>query len=310
MPGIEATVNSAIDPIRLAGDCLSDTALYIETEVREAIEETLANNGVIITSSASSSSTAANSTSNTTASALSGNTAVDGTGPGAAASDETGASTTASANTNTSTNTNTNTASRILLACPVSYSKQFSLASTRISGSCSTFRAVSDDSNTTLPTDSIKSINFFQSHLRRIQTQASLRYYGGARKTAYQLDLFVHKFALPTSTALHKRGQEFSAANKWLKKLLNNNTAANESGTSGRMLENTELIALKRAGQQLRLWAEGLRIHADIVSRVFSFLFLSFCYIIISLSTLQVAACPHQKRPSTLLRITVMNIRL
>lgn len=89
------------------------------------------------------------------------------------------------------------------------------------------------------------------------QTQASLRYYGGARKTAYQLDLFVHKFALPTSTALHKRGQEFSAANKWLKKMLNGD---------GRMLDSLELAALRRAGTALKHWAEALRIHSEIVS--------------------------------------------
>jgi hypothetical protein len=87
------------------------------------------------------------------------------------------------------------------------------------------------------------------------QTQANLRYYGGARKTAYQLDLFVHKYALPTSTALHKRGTEFSAANKWLKKMLN----------GGHMLDVLEMATLRRAGASFKFWAQGLRIHSEMV---------------------------------------------
>lgn len=90
-----------------------------------------------------------------------------------------------------------------------------------------------------------------------MQTQANLRYYGGAKKTAYQLDLFVHKYALPTSTALHKRGQEVSAAMKWLKKMLNHN--------DGRTLDPLELACLRRASVSLKAWAEGLKIHSQIV---------------------------------------------
>lgn len=93
LPGIEATVSSAVDPITLASDCLADTASYIEGEIRDAIEEALANGGTMLSSSPASSIS-------------------DG-------------------------------GTRTILSCPISYSKQFSLASTRISGCCSTFRAVS-----------------------------------------------------------------------------------------------------------------------------------------------------------------------
>ena len=67
----------------------------------------------------------------------------------------------------------------------------------------------------------------------------------------------MHKYALPTSTALHKRGQEVSAALKWLKKMLNND---------GRLLDALELSCLRRASVSLKAWAEGLRIHSQIVS--------------------------------------------
>jgi hypothetical protein len=89
------------------------------------------------------------------------------------------------------------------------------------------------------------------------QTQTSLRCYGGARKTAYQLDLFIHKYALPTSTALHKRGQEFSAVSKWLKKVL---------GNDDRILDAGEMATLRKASNALNKWAEGLVAHAEIVS--------------------------------------------
>lgn len=94
LPSVEATVASAIDPISLAADCLAETAGYIETEVREAIEETLASGGTAFSSSPASSQSDTPS-------------------------------------------------QRPILSSPVSHSKQFSLASTRLSSVCSTFRAVS-----------------------------------------------------------------------------------------------------------------------------------------------------------------------
>ena len=90
-----------------------------------------------------------------------------------------------------------------------------------------------------------------------IQTQTSLRYYGGARKTAYQLDLFVHKYALPTSTALHKKGQEFNAVSKWIKKALPSET---------RTLDALDIAALRRASTALGQWTECMRTHAAAVS--------------------------------------------
>jgi len=104
LPGIEATVSSAVDPISLAGDCLADTATYIETDIRDAIEEALATGGTLLSSS-----------------------------PGSSISDG---------------------GTRTILSCPVSYSKQFSLASTRISGSCSTFRAVGHTFSPVIPVGS------------------------------------------------------------------------------------------------------------------------------------------------------------
>ncbi|KAL7007887.1 hypothetical protein EMMF5_002534 [Cystobasidiomycetes sp. EMM_F5] len=114
---------------------------------------------------------------------------------------------------------------------PTAHAKQLSLASSRISSVCSTFRA----------------------------TQTSLRYYGGARKTAYQLDLFVHKYALPTSTSLHKKGQEYNAVNKWIKKAL-----AGES----RMLDALDMAALRRAANALEKWTETMRTHAALLRKV------------------------------------------
>lgn len=72
------------------------------------------------------------------------------------------------------------------------------------------------------------------------------------------MDLFIHKYALPTSTSLHKRAQEFSAASKWLKKVL---------GNEARAMETFEMASLRKASTAITKWADALAAHAEMVRR-------------------------------------------